>query len=103
MPGTSETREAPVYVGKSWISSREECHPNSITRRVREGTFPPPTLWLGPASPRWDTAEVKRFEALLAVLDDTREATRIIVLEREKRLRNLAGLPADRRVETEAS
>ena len=72
------------YLDKRGAGRRYDCHPNSTPRRVKEGTFPPATIWLGPASPRWDAAELYRYDALLALTGDLRQATAQVLAERAK-------------------
>ena len=71
------------------MGRRYDCHPNSTPRRVKEGTFPPATIWLGPASPRWDPAELDRYDALLALTGDLRQATAQVLAERAQRLQGV--------------
>jgi hypothetical protein len=50
------------YLDKGGIADRYSCHRNSTPRRVRNGTFPPATIWLGPASPRWAEDVLDRWD-----------------------------------------
>lgn len=77
---------AARYLDRHEIGRRYGCHPNTVPRRAREGTFPTATLELGPVSPRWAEAELDRWDALLAKLGDPREATRQVLAERAARL-----------------
>jgi hypothetical protein len=74
------------YLDKRDIGRRYNSHPNSTPRRVKEGTFPSATIWLGPASPRWDTGELDRYDELLALTGDPRKATAQVLAERAQRL-----------------
>jgi predicted DNA-binding transcriptional regulator AlpA len=81
---------ARTYLDKHALARRYSCHPNSVPRRIREKTFPPPTLWLGPASPRWEAAECDRWDDLLSTHNDARTATSKLLAERQERLRQIS-------------
>jgi hypothetical protein len=51
---------------------------------VRNGTFPPATIWLGPASPRWAEDVLDRWDQLLESTGDAQEATRLLHEEQDQ-------------------
>lgn len=74
------------YLTKGAVAARYTRHPHSVPRAVKDGTFPSATIHLGPASPRWSSAELDRWDVLVAATGDTRLATSQVLAERASRL-----------------
>ena len=75
-----------LYTKRRLAGEVLDCHEKTVELKVREGSFPPATLHLGPNSPRWIKEEIRRYLELLALTGDPHEATRRVLAERAERL-----------------